>query len=86
MSSRPAPAFSFALVASLLLCVHLKMNRPMLLLERFFPGWAWIEIAALAFYAAWITPKMLDPERASRTGRRTMSRDLASFMTEAAFE
>ncbi len=36
----------------------------MLLLERFFPGWGWIEIAVLSVYAAWLTPKMLDPERA----------------------
>ena len=64
LNSRAAPAFSFALVAGLLVFVHLKVDRPMLLLERFFPGWGWIEIAALAFYAAWLTPKMLDPERA----------------------
>jgi len=36
----------------------------MLLLERFRPGWGWLEIAALAVYAAWLTPKMLDPDRA----------------------
>src|SRR3989304_822472 len=59
-----APALSFALVACLLGFVHLKGNRPMLLLERFLPGWGWIEIAVLSVYAAWLTPKMLDPERA----------------------
>ena len=32
----------------------------MLLAERFLPGTGWIEILLLAFYAAWITEKILD--------------------------
>lgn len=64
LSSRGASVFSLALVAGFLVFVHLKVDRPMLLLERFLPGWGWIEIAVLASYAAWLTPKMLDPERA----------------------
>lgn len=63
-----ASAASFALVAGLLTVVHLKVGRPMLLLERFWPGAGWFEIAALAAYAAWLTPKMTDPGKA-RTWR-----------------
>lgn len=60
LSSRAAPAFSFALVAGLLVFVHLKVDRPMLLLERFLPGWGWIEIAVLASSAAWLTLEPFD--------------------------
>jgi polyferredoxin len=38
-----------------LLIVHVKVVRPMLLIERFFPGLGWIEIAVLSIYAAFLT-------------------------------
>jgi polyferredoxin len=38
-----------------LLIVHLKVAVPMLLIERFFPGLGWIEIALLSIYAAVLT-------------------------------
>jgi hypothetical protein len=53
--------FSFLLTAALLGFVQWKVNTPtMLLAERFLPGTGWVEILLLAFYAAWITEKMLD--------------------------
>jgi len=51
-------ALAFILVLFFLIPVHLKVPRPMLLLERFFPGWGWLEIALLAFYSAFIVYKM----------------------------
>jgi polyferredoxin len=39
----------------ILLIVHVKVVRPMLLIERFFPGLGWIEIAALSIYAVFLT-------------------------------
>ena len=38
----------------------------MLLLDRFFPGFGWIEILLLAIYAGWITEKMLDPQQSAQ--------------------
>jgi len=35
----------------------------MLLMERFFPGWGWLEIIALSAYASFIMGKMTDPKR-----------------------
>ncbi len=42
----------------------MKEPFPILMLDRFFPGWAWLEIAGLATYAAWLMPKMLNPASA----------------------
>jgi len=46
--------------------VHLKVDPPMLLLERFFPGTGWIEIIAASFYAAVIIYKMSDPAKTEK--------------------
>lgn len=53
--------FAFALTFALLSTAREKVPFPILMLDRFFPGWGWLEIAGLAFYAAWLVPKMLDP-------------------------
>jgi ferredoxin len=52
------------LTAILLLIVQLKVSIPMLLLERFYPGWGWLEILIFAVYAAWITEKNLSENSA----------------------
>ena len=39
------------------------MRFPILLVDRFFPGWGWLEIMALAVYAAWVGARMSDPGR-----------------------
>lgn len=63
--------FSFALTVLLLSFVHWKVAHPtMLLAERFLPGTGWIEILLLAFYAAWITEKMLDIKKSSTIRKR----------------
>lgn len=57
--------FKLSLIVSLivfviLLIVHLKIKRPMLLLERFFPGFGWIEIVLISIYGAFVVYKMQD--------------------------
>jgi len=54
-------AVAFALVAGLLALARAKASMPVLLLDRFAPGAGWLEILALALYAAWLTGRMLDP-------------------------
>ncbi len=53
---------AFAVTAAALTAVQLApVDRPLLLLERFVPGGGWLEALLLAFYAAWIGGRMLDP-------------------------
>lgn len=53
----------FLFVAFLLSMVQLKVDNPMLLLERFIPGGGWIEIALIAFYGALVAAFMKDPKK-----------------------
>jgi polyferredoxin len=63
--------YSFLLTAVLLGFVHWKVDYPiMLLAERFLPGTGWVEILLLAFYAAWITDKMLDIKKSPTLRKR----------------
>jgi NAD-dependent dihydropyrimidine dehydrogenase PreA subunit len=59
ISYLPSLIASF-LTALLLSIVHFKVNLPLLLMERFFPGSGMIEIVLLAIYSGWITEKMLE--------------------------
>jgi NAD-dependent dihydropyrimidine dehydrogenase PreA subunit len=63
--------YSFFLTAILLSFVHWKVDYPtMLLAERFLLGTGWVEILLLAFYAAWITEKMLDIKKSPTLRKR----------------
>jgi polyferredoxin len=61
-----APLAAASLTGALLGLVHWKVTRPMLLLERFAPGWGWVEILLLTAWAAWLTARMRDPASARR--------------------
>lgn len=61
---RPQAA-AFWLTAGLLTLARAKVSFPILLADRFFPGWGPLEITILAGYAAWLVGRMLD---APRTG------------------
>ncbi|MGE4292720.1 MAG: 4Fe-4S binding protein [Desulfovibrio sp.] len=62
----PFRAVLFLLVAGLLvLCEH-KVRFPLLLLERYAPGWGGLEVFVLACYAQWIGGKMLAPRAARK--------------------
>lgn len=54
-----APAAAFWLTATLLGIARAKGPFPLLLADRFFPGWGVFEIALLGLYAAWLTGRML---------------------------
>lgn len=56
----------FVLTASLLSFIQLRVARPMLMAERFFPGWGWFEILALSLYAVFIAGKMFSPTQSPR--------------------
>ena len=60
-----AQAAAFWLAAGLLAVARAKVSFPILLADRFFPGWGTFEITLLAGYAAWLTGRMID---APRTG------------------
>jgi NAD-dependent dihydropyrimidine dehydrogenase PreA subunit len=58
------------LSAALLSFVQIKLTAPMILLERFFAGWAWLEIALLAVYAGWLGGKLAQPRSSALWRRR----------------
>lgn len=65
------PAFlAFCSAALLLGLVHIRLSPPLLLAERFLPGTGVIEIVLLAFYAAWITEKLLLAKETDRLRSR----------------
>jgi len=57
---------AFLLTLSLLAVVHFRVHPPVLLLERFFPGWGWLQMLALALYAWVVAWLFLDVRRTSR--------------------
>ena len=63
-------AITFLLTAILLSIVQLKVENPIILLERFFPTLGWIEIFLLALYARWIAEKMLNPIQSAQWRHR----------------
>ena len=56
----------FLLTISILLFVGWKVEMPMLLLERFLPGWGWLEILLLGLYASFIFYKLQDHKQSAR--------------------
>ena len=60
------PASVLLLVAVLLSMVQVKVDPPMLILERFVENGGWIEIALIAIYAAILVSKMLSPRHSAR--------------------
>ncbi|WP_415716368.1 4Fe-4S binding protein [Maridesulfovibrio sp.] len=52
----------FLLSALLLETARAKVSFPILLADRFFPGWGRAEIFLLAFYGSWVGSKMFTPE------------------------
>ncbi len=61
--------FTFAVAVFtilLLVIVQLKVENPMLLAERFFPGGGWIEILIVGLYGAIVAWKMIEPKNVPR--------------------
>jgi len=55
------PLIVFTLTYILLAFVQIKVERPMILAERFIEGAGWIEILLIAIYGAFVVFKMQDP-------------------------
>jgi ferredoxin-type protein NapH len=55
------PLTVFGLTFFLLAIVQIKVDRPMILAERFIEGAGWIEIIIISLYAAFVVYKMQDP-------------------------
>lgn len=55
------PLLVFLLTVTLLSFVQVKVESPMLLLERFVKGGGWFEIALIGFYSGLVAYKMQDP-------------------------
>lgn len=51
------------IAGGLLSVVHLKVANPMLLSERFFPGFGWIQIIIMSVLGGFLAIKMLNPEK-----------------------
>jgi len=58
------------LAPGLLAAPHLVVQPPVLLAERFRPGWGWLEIFLLAAYAGWLAGRLHDPAGAATWRRR----------------
>ena len=61
---------AFFFTAFLIGMPFLKVSFPILLLERFLPGFGWFEVFLLALYASFITEKILNPALTSIWRRR----------------
>jgi polyferredoxin len=58
--------FAMLLTALSLSIVQIRVERPMILLERFFTGWGWLEIIFLSAYSGFVTGKLLDPLKSAK--------------------
>lgn len=55
------PVYVFLLTFVLLAFVQIKVERPMILAERFLKGGGWVEILLVSIYGAFVMRKMQDP-------------------------
>ena len=55
------PVLVFLFVSMILAIVQIKVERPMILLERFIPGGGWFEIVLIALYGGFVAYKMQNP-------------------------
>ncbi len=59
----PVRASAFWIAAGLLAAARAKSPIPVLLADRFFPGWGALEITGLGLYAAWLVGRLLAAPR-----------------------
>ncbi len=76
------PVIVFSLTFSLLAIVQIKVERPMILAERFIAGAGWIEIAVISLYGAIVAFKMQDPMKVPRWRRITWTIFSVIFFTQ----
>ena len=57
------PALTFLFSFLLLGIIQLKLENPMILLERFLPNFGWIEILILSLFGSFLVSKMMNKEK-----------------------
>jgi ferredoxin-type protein NapH len=76
------PLYVFFLTFILLAFVQVKVERPMILAERFFKGSGWIEIIIISCYGAFVVNKMQDPLNVPLWRRITWTTFSLAFFTQ----
>lgn len=76
------PLIVFTVSFILLAFVQLKVERPMLLAERFIKGAGWIEIFLISCYGAFVAFKMQDPENVPKWRKITWTLFSVVFFTQ----
>ncbi len=76
------PAIVFVFTSILLAFVQVKVQRPMMLAERFLKGSGWVEIFLISCYAAFVSYKMKDPLNVPRWRKITWTTFSAVFFTQ----
>lgn len=77
-------AVAFFLTAGLLGMVQAKAPLPLLLVERYLPGWGQAEIFLLSLYAAWTCGLLADPDKSPRVRPRIWLFFSAAFFIQLA--
>ena len=76
------PLFVFILTFILLAFVQVKVERPMILAERFLKGSGWVEIFLISCYGAFVVNKMQDPLNVPQWRRITWTTFSLVFFTQ----
>ncbi len=76
------PLIVFTITFILLAFVQVKVDRPMILAERFFKGSGWIEILIISFYGWIVAYKMQDPGNVPRWRKITWTIFSVIFFTQ----
>ena len=76
------PLSVFILTFILLAFVQIKLERPMLLAERFLKGGGWIEIFFISCYGAFVVNKMKDPAKVPKWRKITWTTFSLVFFTQ----
>ena len=82
MKQLQLPAAVFLLVLFLLVPVQLKVERPMLLLERFISGGGWVQMVFIAAYGALVAYKMQDQTKVQAWRKYTWFAFSVVFFTQ----
>lgn len=75
-------AMAFLLTALVLGAAQARAPFPLLLAERYLPGWGWAEILLLALYAAWVCGLLLDPAKSPKVRPRIWLLFSAAFFLQ----
>ena len=76
------PVVVFILTFTLLAFVQVKVERPMLLAERFIKGAGWAEIILIALYGSFVAFKMKDPKNVPKWRKMTWTIFSIVFFTQ----